>query len=373
MTEKELIDLLKQAKDLPEFGGDFDFDAQWETFTERYDFQTSSQPVVYTFKDYAQFAMHQLSHHMLRPAAVTMSAFAIIFAGWIGAVNASFDSVPGDYLYPVKLVTERVQLTFAAGNEQRGKLHVEFAERRLNEISEIKRSDRDGKDVRTKAAIESFTKEIQSANAAFVELNDEKAEDAVELAIVIDQKTDAFEELIAASEEVEETKEALTSATEALEEANDQAVEAIVDQHEIGAKPQTTESLQKNFQDLLTGVKTRITMSHGRLSVIEEALAGIDNSNAYAIRIDDARDVLTGNDGEISNAMNQFAAGGVRSAFDTLETVEQAVSVSEQIITELEIEISTELISEEDVVGSEEDVVPTNAPDSESEVQTQEF
>jgi hypothetical protein len=57
-------------------------------------------------------------------------------------VIASASSLPGDPLYPVKLVSEQVQLMVARGEAQRATLEVRFEERRLQEAQMVVQTNR---------------------------------------------------------------------------------------------------------------------------------------------------------------------------------------------------------------------------------------
>ncbi|BCW93964.1 MAG: hypothetical protein KatS3mg007_1858 [Thermoanaerobaculum sp.] len=62
----------------------------------------------------------------------TALAVSLVVAVGIGAASAR--SVPGDLLYPLKLVTERVTFALTASPEGRAELRLVFADRRLGEL-----------------------------------------------------------------------------------------------------------------------------------------------------------------------------------------------------------------------------------------------
>jgi len=363
MTDKELINSLKAMKDAPEFGGGFvesDDARLLARLAGELDFETAEMvPASFRIKEYADFVFWYISHTLVRPMTVGLTAFALIFTGWISAVNASFNSVPGDYLYPVKLATERVQLTFAASGKQRAELDIAFAGRRLQEISDIQISNREGKDVRTKAAMEGFTRRIQAANDTLSDLQASNGAAAADLALVIDQKTDEFQDVLNGSDESfeEETKIVAEDALGAVNQANTQAVDAIVDHYEAEAQIQTAETLQRDFQKQYSDIKLRITISHGRIAVIEKVLGDAGGKGDFEDRIAEARAALGGHDNTLSSAMDAFAAGGIRKSFEILREVDNAVAGSEEIILGIEIEISTQVAAEtsEDAQSDEEE------------------
>ncbi len=347
MTNNELIALLTKHKDAAEFGGDVGVEhseAAWARLSSDLGFDAKLGRATYSLRDHLEYWQWKFSHVWMQPMSVALSAFALIFGGWIASVNASFDTVPGDVFYPVKLATERVQISLATSGGQRAKLHAEFAGRRLDELNAITSSDLEGKDVRVQDAMDRFQEEIASVNSELTSITN--PEEAAALAIIVDQKTDAYVAAIVQTAQTgsEESQLAVAESLTAAEESNAQAIDTIVQSHETSQQPQTEESLQKNFQEKLKELETRTALSLGRLEVIETVLSDKGAlTAAYAARIDDARDAVSAHGSAIGDAMDIFAAGGYRTAFDKLSEVERQIATSEGIITELEIEITTGL------------------------------
>lgn len=57
----------------------------------------------------------------------------IVFAG-SAAINVSANSKPGDFLYPIKLMTERVKFFLTINPEGKAELRLAFAEKRMQEL-----------------------------------------------------------------------------------------------------------------------------------------------------------------------------------------------------------------------------------------------
>ena len=75
-------------------------------------------------------------------AAVTLS-FIAGFLGFSSFVVASAgDTLPGDWRYPVKQLTERTRLTFTFGEDARREYRISLAEERLHEVRELAARDR---------------------------------------------------------------------------------------------------------------------------------------------------------------------------------------------------------------------------------------
>jgi hypothetical protein len=77
----------------------------------------------------------------LRPlvtvAATLVVVLALVLAGGGGIVYASTDSLPGSPLYGVKRTTEQVQLFLTPAGTKRTELHIQFAQRRLEEVQAL--------------------------------------------------------------------------------------------------------------------------------------------------------------------------------------------------------------------------------------------
>lgn len=340
-------------KTLPKYGGVVESESEhldrlWSGVTTKLGFENtapSNEPFVMTWRDYRDYYVYQFRHAMLMPMSTALAGTALVLGGWIATVNASFASVPGDVLYPVKLVTERVQLAVTTSTEQRAQLHVEFATRRLQEVTEITQSTRENKDTLVKTAIEGFRQEIASVNAQLSEVRQTSPESAAAIAAMVDRKTSEYQQafLDTASDTPETAKEDVAAAQEEAEQAGTQAVEALVESHEETQQETTSKSLKYSFRETYSELQTRITLSLGRLEVIEQVIprTPTEAQAGYTARLDEARAAAATHDSTLSTSMQIMAAGGYRSAFDLLAEVEAAVSHSEEIITELEIDIST--------------------------------
>ncbi|MBU0646239.1 hypothetical protein KJ611_02030 [Patescibacteria group bacterium] len=336
MTDKELVKLLKKYKDTPELGGgasDFNWENSWsKVCTELgWDAQHVSQRHFSLF-DYAQFAGHELSRTILQPAAVTFVALVLLMGGWTATVNASF-SVPGDMLYPVKLATERVRLTMASTAQARAELHVEFAGRRLKEISEIKGSDA----TLVNMAVSNFNNQMNLVNKELSDVKNENPDAALALAVMVGQKANEYEATLGQNQE---GNQEVASALESVVAADTNALDTIVTSHENTGASESGEMLQQNFQNKYRLLRGRIALSLGRLQVVEGVLEDDGQLNVYLAQIRSAREQILDVDQALRLAMDTLADGGYRSAFDILKRIDLDLRLSENQITELEITIT---------------------------------
>jgi hypothetical protein len=71
----------------------------------------------------------------LLPVALGLVMALFVASAW--SVSASASSLPGEALYPVKLVTEKARLAITFRQESQARLHLTFAERRLAEMEAL--------------------------------------------------------------------------------------------------------------------------------------------------------------------------------------------------------------------------------------------
>lgn len=86
------------------------------------------------------FLPQNFVYNVLRPVAILLVVVSVATSGWITTVDAAYESLPGDLLYPAKRVAEKTQVTVAAvlgDKSAETKLHVKFARRRATETKKI--------------------------------------------------------------------------------------------------------------------------------------------------------------------------------------------------------------------------------------------
>jgi hypothetical protein len=344
VNNREIVKLIKSLKDEPEFGGGFDFDKSWEKFADQYGFEKNYKDFKITWKDYLEYFTHISSKAIVRPVGAAIASLALVLGGWVTTVNASFGSVPGDLLYPVKLVTERVQISLAATNEQRARLHTEFASRRLNEVIEIAASDRIDKDELVKETVESFKISISSATTAVENIATTSPEAAANVAMVVDQKVEAMSSVISANENstsLEAHTEQLAEAQNSTQESDQKLTETIVTSNETIKQDRTNGYLQDSFKKDMIEIDTRKANLLVRVANIEAAIAGGAVSDSYVKNTEVITNTLETFEDELVEARNYFAAGGWRRVLEIVTGLKNKLSVAEMLVTEMEIEISS--------------------------------
>lgn len=86
------------------------------------------------------FLPHAVVYNIVRPAMVVVLIMVMGVGSWVATVSASYESLPGDWLYPAKRVAEKTQVAVSAvvgDKNEVAKLHGEFALRRAIETRDI--------------------------------------------------------------------------------------------------------------------------------------------------------------------------------------------------------------------------------------------
>ncbi len=91
--------------------------------------------------------------------AWTLSAALALVLMFVGISTVSANSVPGDILYPLKLVTEKVSFLLAFSSERKAELRLTFSEQRTKEIRQVLQQS----DKLDERLLNAMLKEAQSA------------------------------------------------------------------------------------------------------------------------------------------------------------------------------------------------------------------
>lgn len=143
------------------------------------------------------FMPRQAVYYVVKPVAVMSLVVSVIMGGWVTTVSASYNSLPGDVLYSVKLATESMQTSLAT-KPQEVKLRVEFAGRRAEEVKKIVKSNISKKEKKAKVetAMNSLKKDLEQVRGNLEEMKKPASSSqttsvtqVVEAAKMVEQKT----------------------------------------------------------------------------------------------------------------------------------------------------------------------------------------
>ncbi|MCH7541517.1 hypothetical protein IH981_01935 [Patescibacteria group bacterium] len=122
-----------------------------------------SQDFIGRFKTNLVYALSPRQSQRAPLLAARAVAFTILFIFFIssGTIYASQNSLPGQFLYPVKKTLEAVQIRLTADPQERANLQIQLTDKRLAEIQKLSKKQSSG--------LEKATTEYEKAVGAALE------------------------------------------------------------------------------------------------------------------------------------------------------------------------------------------------------------
>ncbi len=123
------------------------------------------------------------------PVAAVLSGIAVIVGGSMASVSASEQAIPGDLLYPIKLVSEQTQLVLTTDKKEKVRLKGEFVNRRVEEIKKIAQTNSAQKPEQIKEATEILRRDLDTVKNQLSAVSQDAPVDRVEVAQLIDKSS----------------------------------------------------------------------------------------------------------------------------------------------------------------------------------------
>ena len=202
--------------------------------------------------------------NFVRPLAVLLVVALVGTSGWIATVDAAYEAIPGDWLYPAKRAVEKTQITTAViigAKNTETKLHSEFAKRRATEIKTVMKSDMTDKNEKVTTAVTDLKNEIKSVSDNLDELKAGNTQGTAETAKEVQSNAEQIKVVLT------EIKDDLNTGTSTLEtkviakeigeakdltkDANIKVVEVLIAKHLDGdvTKEEVTAAIDKTMQN----------------------------------------------------------------------------------------------------------------------------
>jgi hypothetical protein len=204
------------------------------------------------------------------PITAVLSGLGLIIGGSMVGVSAAEQSVPGDLLFPVKLVSEQTRLVLTTDKREKVRLKGEFVNRRVDEIKKIVQTDVGQKPERLKEATEILRRDFDTVKNQLADVSQDKPVDRVEVAKLIDQATtDAVAGLKEAKASL--TSDARSQVAEVEAAAVDTSMKAVnviihSQTDEDSKKVVTKEELIQSISQKVEGVSDHITSATQQLT-----------------------------------------------------------------------------------------------------------
>ena len=239
------------------------------------------------------------------PIAAVMASIGVVVVGSMASVSAAEQAVPGDLLFPIKLVSEQTRLALAGDRTARVRLKAEFVNRRVDEIKKIALTDTTTKPARLKEATEILRRDLDTVKNQLAESSQDKPADRVEVAKLVDQTgTD-----VAAG--LKEAKSAFPS----------------------DIRPQVTEVETAAVNASVKAVDVIITT--------QDQNAGMQNQVSKADLIQSITQKVEGVSDHIISATQQLSDAGILSTTATTALASSTATISSSLPTILKNEIAS--------------------------------
>ncbi len=249
--DRRIIKSFKQLKNEPVFGSNLDVQKIHQKALRQNGFGFQKEPH-YSWRDYAEFYVYELTHHLMRPLSAGFAVFFFAISGWLSVANVSAHALPGDTFYPVKIGMEKAQFALAFTSQQRANLKVEFASRRLEEMVQIASLVEHRQIAEVQLAVNRFKDEVTNIQE---ELQVEEASDSqTELAKTVGRKVNVYSSTVASTTS-ELPDEVLGEVEDLLEETKDQVVEVIITAHEQEQDEESAYELDAALQTEIDSIK----------------------------------------------------------------------------------------------------------------------
>ncbi len=291
------------------------------------------------------YASWLMSQYVSRPAVAGAFSIAMVASGWMATARAA-ESLPGDTLYSVKILTERAKLSLASA-DRKAVLHTEFAQNRLQEATRLQSAsaDQPERNPLVAQALEAYEMELAYAGEELMALSGEATLSTVaSIQENLNSVDTALDATLAQTDDLTESSQVL-AAKEATQEASRLAASVAVDVHDKAPSEESTIALKETFKQKLGDLEARQQFDLQRVTVIEGMLSELDpeviandpilsaeQTRLYVVTIEDTEKA-------IGEAMEMFAAGGYKTAFATFDEASSSLLAVEASLAQIEIAI----------------------------------
>lgn len=192
MSNKNLINNLKKIKNLESVGRP---EASW--VSDNRDIlmrQINPQNKIVEYKPvqyYSDYFNQIFRQQVLRPAMMAILVFGAYF-GYSAMSLVAKASLPGESLYPIKVLGENIQMAATLGDDNKVKLKMDFISRRGDELQQLAKKPEDPKiqSLNISTTVKKITAEVQEVQVKIDKMaKDASATTMIDTAKKIDDKT----------------------------------------------------------------------------------------------------------------------------------------------------------------------------------------
>ncbi|MBI5221350.1 MAG: hypothetical protein HY979_00910 [Candidatus Magasanikbacteria bacterium] len=296
----------------------------------------------------ALFMPRPVVFNVVRPMAVLLVVSIVATSGWITGVDAAYNALPGDWLYPAKRAAEKTQVVMAAivgAKKAETKLHAEFAKRRADETKQILNGNDPGKQAKAQETVSDLKIEIASVNQKLDEIKSDSTKNVTaDVVKDVKQDTDSVKNTLQevktsllataaqntsttpATNAAAQTVQAVSEVKDLAKDASVKAVEVMVTKHLEGDVSVSVDDVKKEINTTLQSNATDAAQSSNSVDKIKDVVNAA-KTQAADLSADKSSNTsstvaLTQKISEISTATN-VAVAQTKTA---VETTDQAVA-----------------------------------------------
>lgn len=251
-------------------------------------------------------------------------AIVLVVASGGYVVTAAESSLPGDRLYDVKVAVENLRLNLAASTKARVELQVEFAARRLDELSKL--TARDGQRLpEAETLVSQFESNIRDIATATSNASSASPERGMEIAKIVDDKVEEYEHALRAAGESSLSANLSKSVSRALSTVNKAGTEAL--------KVLVGQGSTSEPEKIAVKLTDKIKQAEEKLRLADAKLEGGAKSSATSDAKDKSVDAKT----NLEEAKKKITEGDYQAALvilDKAEDMVEEVADSAEIVKE---------------------------------------
>jgi len=241
----------------------------------------------------ALFIPRTVVFNVVRPVAVLLIVSIVATSGWITGVDAAYNALPGDWLYPAKRAAEKTQVAMASivgAKKAETKLHAEFAKRRADETKQILVSNDPDKQAKVQEVVSDLKNEINSVNQKLDEIKIASTKDVTaDVVKDVKQDTDAIKNTLQevkttllASAAISASSTAVAGVAQVAQAVNEvkdlakdtsvKAVEVMVSKHLEGDATVSADEVKKEINSTLQSAVTDAAASSASVDKVKDVV-----------------------------------------------------------------------------------------------------
>lgn len=297
------------------------------------------------------FLPQTVVYNVVRPVALVMVVILVATTAYSGTVKASYETLPGDWLYSAKRVTEKTQIVVASimgDKNSETKLHNEFAKRRANETKQILKIGNPEMVKQATANVADLKDELNSVNSKLEETKSDTSKINADVVKDVKQNTEQIKNFL------QEVKNNLsissTTADKALsQEVNDtkdlskdvsiKAVEVMVAKHLGGdvaiSKDEVNQAVSSTIQNVIADAGESKQNVDGAKTLMDAAKIEVKDLSGSAGKQNDLGRAATKEiSDKVNSVANQTVAAVLKSEVASAEVGKKITEAKELLVND---------------------------------------